>query len=131
VCCAGLVTEVNAEELQTALDARSQKNIPMVLDFYANWCGPCLLLAKELEKVAEHFGEEKLQILKIDTDKNPDLSTQLRIEGLPTMVFVSPDQAKPAIRTEGLLPADTIIKIITDELTSLPSVEIPPEPTQS
>lgn len=127
VCFAGQVTKVNSEELQQALDARSK---PMVLDFYANWCGPCLLLAKELEKVAEHFGEG-VQILKIDTDENPDLSSQLRIEGLPTMVFVSPDQSKPAIRTEGLLPADTIIKIITDELTSLPSVEIPPEPVQS
>jgi hypothetical protein len=46
----------------------------------------------------------------------------LQIEGLPTMVFVSSDVSKPAIRTEGLLPAETIIKIITDELTALPDV---------
>ncbi len=70
------------------------------------------------------FGQPKMQILE-------HALPLLQIEGLPTMVFVSPDQAKPAIRTEGLLPADTIIKIITDELTSLPSVEIPPEPAQS
>lgn len=118
LCFAGLVTKVNSEELQKALDMRQK---PMVLDFYANWCGPCLLLAKELEKVAEHFGDG-IQILKIDTDENPDLSSQLRIEGLPTMVFVSSDVSKPAIRTEGLLPAETIIKIITDELTALPDV---------
>ncbi|EFN57256.1 hypothetical protein CHLNCDRAFT_15244, partial [Chlorella variabilis] len=50
---------------------------PLIIDFYATWCGPCVLLAKELETVAERMGEA-VRILKIDTDKNPDISTQLQ-----------------------------------------------------
>lgn len=119
---AGDVRKVDSEELQKALNERQK---PIVLDFYATWCGPCLLLAKELEKVSEELGD-KIQILKIDTDENPDLSNSLRIEGLPTMVFVSPDYSKSAIRTEGLLPAETIIKIINEELLASPAASQSP-----
>ena len=101
-----------------------------------------------LLQVAEQLGD-KVKILKVDTDENPELSNQLRvrslrkfplhdapsqalntdcattlqIEGLPTMVFVGTDQSKPAIRTEGLLPAETILTIINEELTKLPDIQ--------
>eukprot|EP00887_Chlorella_sp_A99_P003685 scaffold7.g3685.t1 len=91
----------------------------MVIDFYATWqvlqCGPCLLLAKELEKVAETLGDD-IRILKLDTDKHPEISSQLHIYGLPTMMFVPVDGRKPILRTEGLLPADTIMEIVREEL---------------
>ena len=95
------VTKVNSEQLQQEITART---CPLVIDFYATWCGPCLLLAKELEKVpllvihrlistqiqsncismhlllqvAEQLGD-KVKILKVDTDENPELSNQLRV----------------------------------------------------
>jgi len=86
---------------------------PLIVDFFATWCGPCLLLAKELEQVAETLGD-RVKVLKVDVDENPVLSSQLRIEGLPTVVFIPKDASRPALRTEGLLPAAQIIEIVND-----------------
>jgi len=103
---------VNAEELEAAIAARDKS---MVIDFFATWCGPCLLLAKELEKVADDLGD-KVDILKLDVEENPDLAARLQIQGLPTMLFIGMDPQKPALRTEGLLPSDTIKNILQKEL---------------
>jgi thiol-disulfide isomerase/thioredoxin len=48
----------------------------MVIDFYATWCGPCLLMAKELEKVAAELGDA-VRIVKLDVDANPDIASQV------------------------------------------------------
>ena len=106
------IRKVNAEELEAAIAARDKS---MVIDFFATWCGPCLLLAKELEKVADDLGE-KVDILKLDVEENPDLAARLQIQGLPTMLFIGMDPQKPALRTEGLLPSDTIKNILQKEL---------------
>ena len=109
---AGGVQKMNAEELEIAMANRDK---PMVIDFYATWCGPCVLMSSELEKVQEQLGA-KVQCVKVDTDEESDLATQLQIQGLPTLVFVSADQSKPALRTEGMLPAETVISVIENEL---------------
>ncbi|BDA47641.1 Thioredoxin-like protein CITRX, chloroplastic [Coccomyxa sp. Obi] len=106
------VDKLTAEELEVVLQERTK---PLIIDFYATWCGPCLLLAKELEQVADELGDS-IRVVKIDTDENPDISSQLQIQGLPTMVFVGTDPNKPALRTEGLLPAHIIKEIVENEL---------------
>jgi thioredoxin-like negative regulator of GroEL len=74
-----------------------------------------VLMSSELEKVQEQLGD-KVQCVKVDTDEESDLATQLQIQGLPTLVFVSTDSSKPALRTEGMLPAETVISVIENEL---------------
>lgn len=106
------IEQINAEQLETALADRDR---PLVIDFFATWCGPCLLLAKELETVAADLGDA-VRIVKIDVDANDELAGALQIQGLPTLVFVGLDPAKPALRTEGLLPASAIKQIIEEEL---------------
>jgi thioredoxin-like negative regulator of GroEL len=71
------IVQVDAEQLEAEIVGRDR---PLIIDFYATWCGPCVLLAKELETVAERMGDA-VRILKIDTDKNPDISTQLQVCG--------------------------------------------------
>ena len=110
---AGLVRKMNAEELEIAMANRDR---PMVIDFYATWCGPCVLMSAELEKVQAQLGD-KVLCVKVDTDEETELATQLQIQGLPTLVFVSPDMAKPALRTEGMLPAETVVNVIENELS--------------
>ena len=103
---------MNEEELEVEIINREK---PLIIDFYATWCGPCLMLSKELEQVAETLGD-RVQILKIDCDENEGISSALQIQGLPTLIFVGMDTEKPALRTEGLLPAQSIIDIVTNEL---------------
>lgn len=76
---------------------------------------PSLLKDLVCMQVAADLGDA-IRIVKVDTDQNPVLSSELQIQGLPTMVFVSPDKEKGALRTEGLLPADVIKEIIEKEL---------------
>jgi thioredoxin len=108
-----LVRKVTARELDDILGG--ERTQPMVVDFYATWCGPCILLAQELETLAVEYGD-RVRFLKIDTDEEHELATQMEIRGLPTMVFVSKDTEKHAIRTEGLLPGQVIRDIIDKEL---------------
>lgn len=91
------------------------RSTPLVIDFFATWCGPCVLIASELEKVKAELGES-VRVVKVDTDEEATLSTQLQIQGLPTLVFVGTDLEKPALRTEGMLPAEMIKGIISNEL---------------
>jgi thioredoxin-like negative regulator of GroEL len=69
--------------------------------------------------VAEELGD-KVVIYKLNTDDNQDLATQLQIHALPTLVFIGMDASKPALRTEGLLPAASIKDIIINELLASP-----------
>jgi thioredoxin len=108
-----LVQKVTANELDSILSA--ERTSPMIIDFYATWCGPCVVLAQELEQLAVEYGED-IRFLKVDTDEEHELASQMEIRGLPTMVFVSKDVDKLAIRTEGLLPTDSIRDIIEKEI---------------
>jgi thioredoxin len=110
---AGLVEKMNAEQLEIAMADRST---PLVIDFYATWCGPCVLMSAELEKVQKELGADKVRCIKVDTDEETELASQLAIEGLPTLVFVSKNAASPALRTEGMIPAETVINIIQQQL---------------
>lgn len=56
----------------------------VIVDFYANWCGPCKKLAPIIEKISKEKG---IDLLKINIDKNPELAQKLNIEGLPTLYY--------------------------------------------
>ncbi|KAG7674424.1 hypothetical protein Ndes2526B_g05152 [Nannochloris sp. 'desiccata'] len=112
VARAGNIKIVTEQELEVEV---ANRDCPMIIDFFATWCGPCVLLAKELEQVAEELGD-KIKIIKIDCDENEAISSALQIQGLPTLIFVGMDPQKPALRTEGLLPAQAIIDIVQKEL---------------
>jgi thioredoxin 1 len=60
-----------------------------VIDFYADWCGPCKLLAPTFAKLAEDFNspDSEVQIEKIDVDKNQEVSQKYGIRGIPTVIF--------------------------------------------
>jgi thioredoxin 1 len=62
-------------------------NKPVLLDFYADWCGPCKMMAPVLTQLKEKMGD-RLRILKIDVDKNQSLAAQYKVRGVPTLVLM-------------------------------------------
>ncbi|HEY9622873.1 MAG TPA: thioredoxin [Crinalium sp.] len=85
----------------------SGSELPLLVDFYAPWCGPCQLMAKILEQVNAQM-KEKLQVVKINTDNYPDLATQYQVYALPTLVLFK--QGKPVDRIEGVVKAEQLIQ---------------------
>jgi thioredoxin len=83
-----------------------QSTLPVLVDFYATWCGPCKMMAEILEQVGEQM-RGKIKIVKIDTDKYPHLASQNQIQALPTLVMFKHGQ--PIQRFEGVLPAPQLI----------------------
>jgi thioredoxin len=88
-------------------------DIPCVIDFYADWCGPCKRVAPIMDDLAAKY-DGKVKIYKINTDKERQLSSAFGIRSIPAVLFV-PMKGKPMMQT-GALPKDQYIKIIEDEL---------------
>lgn len=82
-------------------------NLPVLVDFYATWCGPCQMMAKILDQVNVEMSEQ-LRIVKIDTDKYPELASQNQVYALPTLVLFK--QGQPIDRIEGVLPPDQLME---------------------
>lgn len=88
-------------------DLLSGSDVPVLVDFYATWCGPCQMMAPILDKVNAQL-KGRLQVVKIDSDKYPQLASQYQIHALPTLVLFKNGQ--PVDRIEGVLPAEQIIQ---------------------
>lgn len=79
--------------------------LPLLVDFYAPWCGPCQIMATILEQVSAKV-KDRAQVVKINTDTYPSLASQYQIHALPTLVLFKNGQ--PVDRVEGVLTADQL-----------------------
>lgn len=80
---------------------------PLVVDFYAPWCGPCQLMASILEQVNEQM-KQQIKIVKINVDNYPDLATRYKIYSLPTLVVFK--QGEPVQRIEGVVRSQQLVQ---------------------
>jgi thioredoxin 1 len=95
------VTEVN------------EANLPVLVDFWAEWCGPCKMIAPIVDQIAvEHAG--KVKVAKMDADANMDIMMKYQIISIPTLILFK--DGKPAVRITGYQPKEKIISQLTPHL---------------
>ena len=82
--------------------------IPVIIDFYATWCGPCQALAPMLKRLADEY-EGRVKVLKVDVDKNQELAMAARIMSIPTLFFITKDG--DIERTVGGLPYQELVRM--------------------
>ena len=84
--------------------------LPVLVDYWAEWCGPCRMVAPTLEKLAKEYAG-KLVVAKVDTDANPEWASKFGVQGIPTMLFVS--GGKVVHRQVGALPERMLRDVVS------------------
>lgn len=103
---AGFVNEVNDTEFQNNVLGSDQ---PVLVDFWAAWCGPCRMIAPSVEAVAEQFNG-KAKVFKMDVDNNMDTPSRYGIKGIPTLILFKNGQEQE--RVVGAVSRDAIARLI-------------------
>ena len=87
---------------------------PCIIDFYADWCGPCKVVAPVLEELAKDF-DGKITVFKVDTEAEQELASVFGIRSIPSFLFV-PSEGQPQMAM-GALPKETFVKAFKDVLS--------------
>lgn len=96
-----------------------KSSIPVIVDFWAPWCGPCRMVAPTLDKLAkEHAGE--LLVAKVNTDEHSNWASRYQVQGIPTMLFIA--NGKLVHRQVGALPEPMLREVVGEFLDVVESV---------
>jgi len=98
---------------ETIAEWKYQGVLPAIIDFYADWCAPCKMVAPILEDISNEY-EGRLIVYKVNTDVEQELSTVFGIQSIPTILFIGSD-GEPTMQP-GALPKHVFKKIIEEQL---------------
>ncbi|MFN2456957.1 MAG: thioredoxin [Chitinophagaceae bacterium] len=82
---------------------------PVLVDFFAQWCGPCKMMAPILKQTKDSLGD-KVRIIKVDIDKNREAAEHYQIQGVPTIILFKNGQVR--WRQSGVVPANTLVEVV-------------------
>jgi thioredoxin 1 len=97
----------------TFIDEVLQADTPVLVDFWAEWCGPCLRVAPVLEEIAEEMGD-KVKIVKLDIDANPNTARDYRVMSVPTLTVFK--GGEPVKSVAGARPKGDLLRLIESAL---------------
>lgn len=100
-------------DYETEQEWKYAGELPAIVDFYADWCGPCKAIAPVLEELSKQY-DGKVSIYKIDTDKEAELSSLFGIQSIPTLLFI-PKEGAPMMQ-KGALPKNVLQQVIEEKL---------------
>lgn len=95
--------------MNSNFDQLIQYEKPILVDFFATWCGPCKMLSPILKEVKDQLGDQ-ISIIKIDVDKNQQLAAQYQVRGVPTMILFQ--KGKQLWRQSGVVDKNAIVNTI-------------------
>jgi thioredoxin len=99
---------------ETNKEWKFEGETPAIIDFYADWCGPCKVVAPILEELKEEYGD-KLDIFKVNTEEQRELSSVFGIQSIPSLLFI-PKDGQPQMAM-GALPKETFKQAISEVLS--------------
>lgn len=86
-----------------------QSDKPVLVDFFAEWCGPCKMMSPILKEVKDSLGDE-VTIIKVDVDKNPQAAAAYQVQGVPTLIVFKKGEA--VWRQSGVVPKAVLVNIL-------------------
>ncbi len=98
---------------ETNKEWKYEGKTPAIIDFYADWCAPCKMVAPILEELKDEYGD-KLEIFKVNTEQEQEISSMFGIQSIPSLLFI-PTEGQPQMAM-GALPKETFKKAIGDVL---------------
>ena len=105
------VTDAEFEEIVL------QSDLPVIVDFWAPWCGPCRMVAPILDRLAEDF-DGQLVIAKVNTDENAEWAMKYGVQGIPTMLFIK--NGEVVFEQVGALPETSLREMVDELLVGIP-----------
>lgn len=100
------VTELNKDNFEKEV---MEANVPVLIDFWASWCGPCRMMSPLIDQIAEEMGD-KLKVCKVNVDQNHELAEKYEIMTIPAFIVMK--NGAEAGRTIGVQPKEDILKLI-------------------
>jgi len=107
------LVHINKENFEKEV---TNSDIPVIMDFWAEWCGPCQMMGPVFEELSGEY-EGKLKFTKLDTEENPQLAGQFGIQGIPSLLILK--GGKEVSRIVGFAPKDLLKAKINDALEKL------------